>query len=278
MSSPDVAFRALQRRLHPLPAHESRAHPDQTIVVLPSFDVDLHILERHVRTQPAYEERFLYLLFLLGRDDIRIVFTSSLPVEAEVVDYYLGLLPPAVSESARERLTFISPDDPSPRPLATKLLEHPELVAELRGRVPDPERAFIVPFNVGDRERDLALALDLPIYGPAPALGRFGTKSGSRKLFAASGVPLPRGREQVGDLDGLTDAVVAIRVASPGARGRRREAQRPRLRGGQPHRLARRCARARRAGQSETRSPRACARCRPTTSPTSPRTPASSRS
>jgi hypothetical protein len=217
MTTAAVSFRELQRSLHPLPAHETIESAQQTIVVLPSLDMDAHVLERHVITMPAYEERFLYLLFLLRRPDVRIVFTSSLPVASDVVDYYLGLISGNAGASVGDRLFLVSPDDPSPRPLAAKLLDRPDLLAAILSPVVDRKGAFIVPYNVGALERDLALELGLPIYGPTPELGRFGTKCGARELFAAEGVSLPAGREHVADPAGLTEAIMGIRALRPRA-------------------------------------------------------------
>jgi len=217
VNSPDAAFGVLQRRLHPLPAHESAGHGEQTIVVLPSFDVDEHILERHVVTQPAFEERFLYLLFLLRRPDVRVIFTSSLPVDQDVVDYYLGFLRGPAAAGARARLRLFAAEDASPRPLAAKLLERTDLIGAIRAQIEDPQRAFILPYNVGGLERDLALALDLPVYGPSPELSWFGTKCGSREMFRMAGVPLPEGSERVGDVPTLTAAIEKIRAIRPQA-------------------------------------------------------------
>ena len=41
-----------------------------------------------------------------------------------------------------------------------------------------------MPFLTTEAERDLALALGIPMYGADPVHLRFGTKSGSRRLFA----------------------------------------------------------------------------------------------
>jgi hypothetical protein len=43
---------------------------------------------------------------------------TSLPVPRAVVDYYLALLPGVDSRQASARLSMISVNDPSPRPLS----------------------------------------------------------------------------------------------------------------------------------------------------------------
>ena len=83
----------------------------------------------------------------LRRPRVRLVVVTCLPVADEVVDYYLGLIPAA--EDARARLHLLSPEDDSPRPLAQKILERPELLARLRELMPDRRDAFIVVGRFG---------------------------------------------------------------------------------------------------------------------------------
>jgi hypothetical protein len=61
-------------------------------------------------------------------------------------------------------------------------------------------------------ERDVALALDVPLYGSDPRLEVWGTKSGSRRLFAEEGVPHPRGSEDVRTVEQVVAALAALRV------------------------------------------------------------------
>ena len=70
------------------------------------------------------------------------------------------------------------------RPLRTKLLERPAMIAQIRSLIIDPERAHLVPFNTTELERDLALRLGIPMYGADPKHFHLGTKSGCRQLFA----------------------------------------------------------------------------------------------
>lgn len=63
-----------------------------TIVVLPSIDLDQTELKRMRCVAEIYEERQLYHLFLLVRDpSFRIIFVSTYPVDNETVRYYLSL-------------------------------------------------------------------------------------------------------------------------------------------------------------------------------------------
>ncbi len=206
---PEAAFAALQARLRPFESTEDAARAEERMVLaIPSINLDQELLDRHVADMPGLEERCLYLAFALRRPRVRLVVVTCLPVADEVVDYYLGLIPAA--EDARARIHLLSPEDDSPRPLAQKILERPELLARLRELVPDRRGAFIMPFNVRDHERDLALELDVPIYGVDHRFARYGIKSGCRGLFASAGVSHPPGANGLCSAAELADALMAL--------------------------------------------------------------------
>jgi hypothetical protein len=81
--------------------------------------------------------------------------------------------------------------------------------------VPDPDRAHLVPFNTTPLERDLALALGIPMYGADPALAHLGSKSGARRIFAEEGVPHPLGAENLRSADDLVEALRDLRGRKP---------------------------------------------------------------
>jgi hypothetical protein len=82
-------------------------------------------------------------------------------------------------------------------------------------RHPDPARAYLLAHNSTALERDLALTLDIPIYGPDPAHRGLGTKSGSRELFALSRVPLPLGAEHIKTIADAVEAACRLRATKP---------------------------------------------------------------
>jgi hypothetical protein len=214
----ETAFARLQARLTALATDDVPAcAAEGTVVAIPSINLDQAVLDRHADELAALEERCLYLLFALRRARIRVIAVTSLPIREDVLEYYLRLLPEA--EEARARIDLLSPDDDSARPLAQKILERPELLARVAELVPDRARCFIVPFNVRDCERDLALELDIPIYGIDHRFARYGTKSGSRRLFASAGVSHPLGANALRSSAGLADALVSLRHARPGLEG-----------------------------------------------------------
>ena len=106
-------------------------------------------------------------------------------------------MPRVEAEHLRERLHLVSVGDPRPKPLTAKLLDHPRLVERIRSQIVGHERSLIIPFNVSPLERELAVRLGIPVYGPAPELAWAGTKSGGRRIFADEGVQHPVGIEDV---------------------------------------------------------------------------------
>src|SRR5258705_8245027 len=84
-------FDRLQQKLIPLwKSISSINQEEQTIVVIPSMtipDSSLGSMEQ------VYEERFLFLLFLLRHPNARLVYVTSAPVLPAIVDYYISLLP-----------------------------------------------------------------------------------------------------------------------------------------------------------------------------------------
>ena len=209
-----MRFEELQQKLVPLWKSIERLNQDeQTIVVVPSMSLDR---EESGMALQAYEERFLFLLFLLRQPRARMVYVTSQPILPSVVDYYLALLPGVIPSHARRRLFLVAPLDGSPKPLSAKLLERPRLIRSIRELIPDPDRAHLVPYNTTELERDLALRLGIPMYGADPKHFHLGTKSGCRRLFAAEGVPHPLGQEGLAGVADAVDAIRKMRDAKPG--------------------------------------------------------------
>ena len=209
-------FERLQQKLVPLWASIRAFNQDeQTIVVVPSITAEFDIKGAEMQ---AYEERFLFLLLLLRQPRARLIYITSQSILPSTVDYYLGLLSGVIASHARARLFLVSPQDRSPRPLTIKLLERPHLIERIRSLIADRDRAHLVPYNTTTLERDLALRLGIPMYGADPKFFSFGTKSGSRRLFAEEGVPHPAGRENVHSAAEAIDAIRGIRQEKPSVR------------------------------------------------------------
>jgi hypothetical protein len=154
--------------------------PGESILVVPSVTPDGTQSGADLQ---ALEERMLFLLLLLRKPRMRVIYVTGRPVPESVVEYYLGLLPGVIPRQARARLHMVATHDGSARSLAEKLLERPRVLAEIRGLIPDPARSHMVPYTTSVLERDLALTLGIPLYGADPVLLPFGTKTGCRRLF-----------------------------------------------------------------------------------------------
>jgi hypothetical protein len=208
-------FAELQRRLEPLfrrVFHDR--HAPQTVVVVPSMSLDLAELAK-LTAATHYEERLLCLLMLLRQPRTNVVYVTSEPVPAAIIDYYLHLLPGVPPGHARRRLTLVSCDDGSRAPLTEKLLARAHLLECIRSAIPDPWGAHLTCFNATPLERTLAVRLGIPIYACDPALGHLGTKSGSREVFRRAGVALPTGFEHLRDAEDVVGALVDLKRADP---------------------------------------------------------------
>lgn len=212
------AFAELQRELAPMFA---RVFPNpqapRTVVVIPSMSLDREELAK-LTGATHYEERFLCLLLLLRMPATRVIYVTSEPVDASVVDYYLALSPTLDPRDARARLTMLACHDASAAPLTEKILARPELMARMSALVDDRATAHLTCFNSTALERTLAVRLGLPLYGCDPALGFLGTKSGSREVFRRAGVMLPPGFEHLRGDDDMINALAELKRAHPSLR------------------------------------------------------------
>jgi hypothetical protein len=212
----DRRFARLQTRMPEVWRAMRLNQEGESVVVVPSVTVD-RVSQGSGSLTQAYEERFLFLLLLLRQPRLRMVYVTSTPIAPSIVEYYLALLPGIIPSHARARLSLIAVEDGSPRPLTAKLLERPRVIERIRSLIPDRRRSHLVPYNTTPLERDLALALGIPMYGADPRLFHLGTKTGCRRLFAEEGVRHPAGFEDLRSLEEVVDALARLRAASPRA-------------------------------------------------------------
>ena len=207
-------FDALQRRFIERLQRGTPETDAAAIVVCPSITFPVVELRKIIGIQ-FYEERLLFLALLLADPDLELLYPTSVPIDEAVVEYYLSWLPDPAG--ARRRLHLFPVGDPAPTALTDKLLDRPDVLAALRARLRDPERSFILPFNVTDAEARLAQALGLPIYGTSPELVWLGSKSGARQVAAEAGVEVFAGAGDLVSLDQIADAIDGIRAERPAA-------------------------------------------------------------
>ncbi len=209
-----LRFSELQAQLQPAWSRIHQAQgPDVDVLMVPSLSMDQGQIDL-VTGAHHYEERQLFSLIRLRDPGVRMVYVTSKALGELVVDAVLELLPGVPTSHARRRLHLLDTDDASNRPLTAKLLERPALLGRI-GELLRPGRSFIGCFVVSDLERELSERLQVPLLGCDPALAYWGSKAGSRELFARCGVPHPPGSALVHSLDDLTEACAALWEAHP---------------------------------------------------------------
>ncbi|MBD2205136.1 carboxylate-amine ligase [Calothrix sp. FACHB-1219] len=174
------------------------------ILIIPSLSIDQRELQK-VEGCEHYEERLLFSLMRLRNPRTRLIYVTSMPLHPSIIDYYLQLLPGIPFSHARNRLLLLSTYDSSLKPLSQKILERPRLLERIRQAF-RPEQAFMVCYNSTSLEAELSLKLGVPLYAAAPDLQIWGSKSGSRQIFAESGVPHPDGSQRVWSAQDLAQA------------------------------------------------------------------------
>jgi hypothetical protein len=182
-------------------------------VVVPSRTIDKWH-EPPAESQ-AYEERLLCSLLELQDPALSMTYVTSLPIAPSIVDYYLSMLPQRVRRSARSRLTLVALGEPAARPLSEKLLARPRVLERIRRSIAHPGTCHVSPYITTALERDVAIALDIPIDGADPRLSYLGTKSGGRAVFARAGVPHPLGAGGITSVVTAVDGIRRLRAAKP---------------------------------------------------------------
>jgi len=189
-------------------------HVEQTVLVVPSLSLDADELQK-LKGVRHYEERLLFLLILLSLPKTRVIFVTSEPIHPHIVDYYLQLLPGIPFSHARRRLEMFAAHDSSSKSLSQKILERPALMKRIRKAIGNARNTHLTVFNVTPIEKQLSVALGIPLLGPDPKHLHHGSKSGSRKLFRQANVPMPYGFEDLKSADDIFDYTVELWKHNP---------------------------------------------------------------
>lgn len=214
VDSPGEKFRFLQNQLRDRwQSIEGANLGDYDILVVPSVSLDQRELKK-VEGFLNYEERLLFSLIRLRNPRTRVIFLTSQPLPPIVIDYYLQLLPGIPFSHARDRLMLFSVYDSSPKPLTQKILERPRLIQRIRQAL-RPDKSFMICYNSTQLEKDLSLQLQVPLLAADPDLLYWGSKSGSRQIFAECGVPHPDGSELVKSASDLAEASAELWERQP---------------------------------------------------------------
>lgn len=206
------AFERVQGRLREMwPSLTTRRRDGKrTIIVMCS--VNFANVPDHVRPLiQTYEERYLPMVLALARQrDARVVYVTSQSVLPRLLEYYLNVIPGTDPGDLRSRLVALSIGDPGPAPLTRKVLDRPRVVERMRELIAESGPGVIVPFQTTELEAELAVALDVPVLGCDPRLLSLGSKTGSREVFVAAGVPAARGAQGLHTEEEILDALEAL--------------------------------------------------------------------
>lgn len=186
---------------------------DYDILVIPSYSIDQQVGNK-VSGFLHYEERLLFSLIRLRNPLTRVIYITALPLCPIVIDYYLQLLPGIPFSHARDRLLLISTYDGSLKPLTQKILERPRLVDKIR-RALRPNKSYMVCYNSTDLEQKLSLKLGIPLLAASPEVLCWGSKSGSRQIFAEAEIPHPDGSYTVTNTADLLEELVGLWQRQP---------------------------------------------------------------
>ena len=186
---------------------------DVDILVIPSISLDQRELKK-VEGYEHYEERLLFALIRLWNPCNRLIYVTSVPLHPSIIDYYLQLLPGIPFSHARNRLLLLSTYDSSLKPLSQKILERPRLLQHIQQAL-RIDKSFMICYNSTGFEAQLSLKLGVPLYAAAPDLQIWGTKSGSRQIFAEAKVPHPDGSELMWNISDLAEATANLWERQP---------------------------------------------------------------
>ncbi len=207
-------FHQLQQQLRDRPRPwQEEEQGDCDVLIVPSLSFDQQELLK-IDGHMHYEERLLCSLIRLHNPQTRLIYLSSLPISPIIVEYYLQLLPGIPFSHARDRLLLLSTYDHSPIPLTQKILDRPRLLEKLRQSL-RPGKSYMVCYNSTALERQLSIALGIPALACDPELLAWGTKSGSRSIFAECGIPHPQGSDLVWTPEDLAEVATQLWESQP---------------------------------------------------------------
>ncbi|MBR8829854.1 MAG: carboxylate-amine ligase [Chlorogloea purpurea SAG 13.99] len=187
---------------------------DYDILVVPSFSIDQSVGQK-VSGFLHYEERLLFSLIRLRNPKTRLIYVTAQPLSRMIIDYYLQLLPGIPFSHARNRLLLLTAQDNSFKPLTQKILDRPRLVERIR-KACRLGRSYIVCFNATSLEQELSIRLGIPLFACNPDLLYWGSKSGSREIFAEAGINHPDGSFGVYTVENLIESAASLWQRHPG--------------------------------------------------------------
>ncbi|BAQ64171.1 peptide ligase PGM1-related protein [Geminocystis sp. NIES-3709] len=207
-------FRSLQNQLRNYwQEGDILEEDDQDILVIPSFSIDQEVGKK-VLGFLHYEERLLFSLIRLRNPLTRLIYITAQPLSPIIIDYYLQLLPGIPFSHARERLLLLTTYDSSQKPLTEKILERPRLISKIK-KFLRPNKSYMVCFNSTILEQELSVKLDIPLLASSPELLYWGSKGGSREIFADCNILHPDGSQLVYNIHDLIKEITFLLARKP---------------------------------------------------------------
>ncbi|KAL7544129.1 hypothetical protein ACHAWF_007516 [Thalassiosira exigua] len=213
-------FRSIQRSVSSIESVGGVDRNTNSIVVVPSMDLDEKELQRWCVHIEHYEERQLYHLLLANDPSVScIVYLTSQHVDEKVVGYYLGLSQGGDVHDKLTRVFMISVPSKSKKdsslsekvssskPLSGKILEDQNLIKFMKGLIQQTSTSLMAGlcvFTGSNSVERLSDELGIRLLEASGETLHFGTKQGSRQIFAECGVPHPAGTPSAEDDDLLT--------------------------------------------------------------------------
>ncbi len=180
-----IIFSNLQKRLKKnkkLSNYNYRG--ERTFVVVSGLNSDKFNLSK-VKGLRFYEERMLFILFLLKYKNTKIVYVTSDNFDTTLFDYYLGLISGKPKEIAdmKSRLTHIQVKDSQHLSLTEKLYNSHAALKRIAKAITNEKTTVLRCYNPTILERKLAVRIGIPLFGSAEKFDYVGSKSGGRKVF-----------------------------------------------------------------------------------------------